>query len=277
MQWGSAGVTGFQAGLAAARRVFEDPQTAYQQQYFRTRVAEYALLWAYYNNSMFDKSIGYLNNWTTYRTFALYKSNYNLYRNIRLIYNPTRRLVDFYAGAIYPGVLSEDGDDLPDGVPLAVPFAEDTDDALKDAIAQFWQWSNWQSKKAVQVRYGAALGSVLIEICDDLDRGKVTAEVVWPGFVTNLRLDSAGNVKSYWLEYLARDQQRAHIPIEKKWTLTRSDTSKTTNHLTTVKQVQGRLSRTHTALSQRCGLKTLMSVEIMAQRLYQAQWEKLMN
>ncbi len=210
MQWGSAGVTGFQAGLAAARRVFEDPQTAYQQQYFRTRVAEYSLLWAYYNNSMFDKSIGYLNNWTTYRTFALYKSNYNLYRNIRLIYNPTRRLVDFYAGAIYPGVLSEDGSDLPDSVPLAVPFAEDTDDALKDAIAQFWAWSNWQSKKAVQVRYGAALGSVLIEICDDLDRGKVTAEIIWPGFVTNLRLDSAGNVKSYWIEYLARDQNGSY-------------------------------------------------------------------
>lgn len=210
MQIGTAGITGFQAGLAAARRVFEDPATAYQQQYYQSRAAEYALLWAYYNNSMFDRSVGYLNAWQTWRTFMMYRSNYNLYRNIRLIYNPTRRLVDFYAGQIYPGVLSEDGDDLPDGVPLAIPFSEDTDPALKDAIAQFWQWSNWQAKKSVQVRYGAALGNVLIELYDELDRGKVTSEIIWPGFLSHLQLDPAGNVKAYHIEYLARNENGSY-------------------------------------------------------------------
>src|SRR5260221_651443 len=204
-----------QAGVAAytsARRVFEEPSVAHDQALYLNQQAAYNLLWAYYNGCMFEKIAGTLNwNWAAYAGgWQAYKMNYNLYRNVRLIYNPTRRLVDFYAGQVYPGVLSEDGQDLPDGVSLAVPFSKDTPKALRSAIAQFWAWSNWQSKKAVQVRYGAALGSVLIEICDDLDRGKVTAEIIWPGFVTNLRLDSAGNVKSYWIEYLARDEKGSY-------------------------------------------------------------------
>lgn len=216
----NAGYLGFQTGIAAARRVFEDPATAYQEQGFVNRAMQYSLLWAYYNNSMFEKLPRLLNSsaWTGSfwgggninsrgGPWGIYKQNYNLYRNIRLIYNPTRRLVDFYAGQIYPGVLSEDGDTLPDGIPLAVPFAKDTDPYLKDAIAQFWQWSNWQAKKSLQVRYGAALGSVLIELIDDVEHGKVVADMPWPGFIYDLELDAAGNVKSYVIQYQAYDDE----------------------------------------------------------------------
>jgi hypothetical protein len=199
----------WQAGIYAARRVFEDPSTAHQQEMFAQRSSEFMLLWAYYNSSMFDKTARWLNSgswqnnafWPASGGWQLYKSNYNLYRNIRMIYNPVRRLVDSYAGWIYPGVLSEDGDDLPDGVQLAIPFSDDTDPALKMAIAQFWQWSNWQAKKSVLVRYGAALGSVLIEAIDDVERGKIYGEIQWPGFVRHLSLDAAGNVKAYSLQY----------------------------------------------------------------------------
>lgn len=191
-----AGLTGWQTGWQAARRVFEDPATAQQQNDFEYQASQYNLLWSYYNHAMFDKSMGISQQ---------YKSNYNLYRNIRLIYNPVRRLVDFYSGQVYPGVLSEDGAMLPDGIPLAVPFSEDTPPELKSAIAQFWQWSNWQAKKAVHVRYGAALGNVLIEVVDDVERGKVTAEICWPGFVKDLDLDAAGNVRMYIIEYKAKD------------------------------------------------------------------------
>lgn len=207
----NAGVAGWNAGWYAARRVYENPAEAKQQEMFVQRYSEYELLWAYYNNSMFERTARWMNswagNWTNNRFWPphngwqAYRSNYNLYRNIRLIYNPVRRLVDFYAGTIYPGVLSEDGQGLPDSVPVAIPFSEDTDTALKDAIAQFWQWSNWQAKKSVLVRYGAALGSVLCEIVDDVEGGKVCAEVIWPGFVRDLTLDAAGNVKMYSLQY----------------------------------------------------------------------------
>jgi hypothetical protein len=197
----NAGWAGLQTGIQTARRVFEDPECATREQSYQQQAMAYRLLWSYYNNSMFDSTARWLNA-------ATYKSNYNLYRNIRLIYNPVRRLVDFYAGQLYPGVLSEDGDELPDGVPLAIPFSDDTDPALKDAVAQFWQWSNWQSKKAVEVRYGAALGSVLVEVVDDIQRRKVTADIVWPGFLWDLDLDSAGNVKAYTLEYQAYDDDQ---------------------------------------------------------------------
>ena len=204
-----------QAAFWTVRRVFDDPSSQDREQAFNLRLSEYNLLWAYYSGSMFEKiayplaSYQAFNRWNI--PWGIYKQNYNLYRNIRLIYNPTRRLVDFYAGQVYPGVLSEDGLALPDGILLAIPFSKDTSPALKDAIAQLWQWSNWQAKKAVLVRYGAALGSVLVEIIDDVEHGKVCMDVVWPGLLTNLDLDQAGNVKCYVLEYPAIDDHGQYI------------------------------------------------------------------
>jgi hypothetical protein len=209
--------TMLQAGIAAytaARRVFEDPTTAHNQTLYLNQQAMYNLLWSYYNGSMFERIVGAANawNWNIYAGgWQAYKSNYNLYRNIRLIYNPTRRLVDFYAGQVYPGVLSVDGKKLPDGISLAVPFSEDTPQELRAAIAQFWQSSNWQARKAVQVRYGAALGNVLIEVVDDVEHGCVSADIIWPGFVVDLETDNAGNVKRYVLQYQAQDETGGYL------------------------------------------------------------------
>lgn len=200
---------GIQTGWTAARRVFEEPTEAHVQRSWTDLTASYALLWAYYNNSLFDRTAQFAVGLSTTSAgvWAMYKSVYQLYRNIRLIYNPTRRLVDFYAGQVYPGVLSIDGKNLPDGVSPAIPLAPDTSSELLAAIGQFWQWSNWQAKKSVLVRYGAALGSVLVEVVDDLDHGKVAANIVWPGFVSDLTLDIAGNVKSYAVDYIAQDER----------------------------------------------------------------------
>lgn len=210
--WGSklmyAGWQGIQAGYATARRVFEDPARAYRQNLYENRAGAYELLWAYYSNSLFDKVASPL--------WEHYKQRYNLYRNIRSLYNPSRRLVDFYAAQVYPGLLSEDGAALPESIPLAVPFSEDTPPELKSAIAQFWTWSNWQAKKSVQVRYGAALGDVLIEVVDDLARAKVSAEIIWPGFVADLTLDSQGNVKAYALCYQVQEEDGTNYLYRKE-------------------------------------------------------------
>jgi hypothetical protein len=163
------------------------------------------LLWSYYDNSVFD----------SVAQWAAYRSNYTLYRNIRSIYNPTRRLVNFYVAQVYPGVLSEDATKLPDGVAIAIPFSDDTDEALKMAVAQFWQWSNWQSNNKLMVRYGGATGSCLVEVVDNVERGKITTAVRWPGLLADrakddspsLILDDVGNVKFYALEYQATDEQ----------------------------------------------------------------------
>lgn len=201
------------SAYTAFMRAYDNPATAHQEGGVSSHVSSFNTLWAYYNGSMFDKSTYSSTAYGGYRTGAAgwsgYIQQHNLYREIRLIYNPTRRIVEFYAQQVYPGVLSEDGSQLPEGVPLAIPFSKDTDPALKDAIAQFWQWSNWQSLKSVYVRYGAALGSALVELIDDVERGKITAEIVWPGFVTDLELDAAGNIQSYAYQHRAREDNGA--------------------------------------------------------------------
>lgn len=181
-------------------RAWSDPVQGNALNGFALRRNRYEMLWHYYENSIFDALL----------VWAQYKSLHGLYHQIRSIYNPTRRLCDFYAGAVYPGVLSEDGAHLPDGVPLAIPLAKDMPLELKSAVAQFWQWSNWQSGKNLMVRFGAVSGSVLVEVNDDLERGVVSATIWWPGFVRDLELDSSGNVLSYALEYVVLDPSKAN-------------------------------------------------------------------
>src|SRR5580693_264024 len=117
----------FTTNWAAMRRVFENPAYDYVQDNIYQRELEYMLLWAYYNGSLFDDTVRLLNMWAvtglSTRTWSTYKANYRLPRTIRGIYNPTRKLVDFYVSNVYPGVLSEDGEDLPDGVASAIPFS----------------------------------------------------------------------------------------------------------------------------------------------------------
>lgn len=171
-------------------------------------------LWACYLNSQFED----ITAWNAYR------EKFTLYRNIRSIYNPTRRIVNFYVAQVYPGVLSEDASTLPDGVQLAVPFADDTDEDLRMAIAQFWQWSNWQANNKLMVRFGGATGSVLVEMVDNVERGKVSTAVRWPGLLADtmkdespsLVLDDVGNVKAYALEYDATDENGVTFKYRKE-------------------------------------------------------------
>lgn len=193
------------AAFVTWRRVYENPEDV-QGGKFETRADWYRTLWAYYDNSAFEDLAKY----------SQYKKTYSLYRQTRSLYNPVRRLVDFYAGQIYPGVLSEDGAQLPEGIPIAIPLADDTDPALVAAIGQLWQWSNWQAGKSVFVRYGAATGSALVEVVDDLERGKVLLYNIWPGHVSELTLDATGNVKHYAIEYTAYDAERKIDFVYKK-------------------------------------------------------------
>lgn len=185
------------AATSEFRRVWSDPHSMATRDRYEAQVSLYEYRWHLYQNSVFDDAA----------VWFAYRRKYGLYRYIRPIYNPVRRLVDFYAGIVYPGVLAADGKRLPDGTPLAIPLANDTDPQLREAIGQLWQWSNWQTNKNLLVRYGAALGDVLVEVVDEVDRGKVTFDIVWPGLVTDLRLDSTGNVKAYAIEYDAEDEE----------------------------------------------------------------------
>jgi hypothetical protein len=184
------------AAATAFKRTFADPAGARQALSYQQQGDSYRYLWHWYANSIYED----MGKWQTY------KADYRLYRYIRSMYNPCRRLVDFYAGAVYPGNLRAPGQQLPDGFREAIPLGEDTAPELADAIAQYWQWANWQSGKSLFVRYGACLGDVLVEVSDDVKRGKVGTDVRWPGFVSDLDLDSQGNVKGYALQYDAEDE-----------------------------------------------------------------------
>lgn len=196
-------------GFMATSRPYDDPALAHEPHSYVQQVAKYRLLWSYYSGAMFDQSVNPLFNGLRgpYNVSSTYKARYNLYRNIRLIYNPVNRLVEFYTGALYPGVLSEDGKELPDAMQLAIPFAKDMDTGLKDAVAQWWQWTNWQAKKSIEIRYAAALGNCLVEVIDDLEHGKITASIPWPGDIPYIQVDDAGNVQEYLIQYQAYDQQ----------------------------------------------------------------------
>src|SRR4051812_4325303 len=108
------------AAWSAFRNAWDNPEAVgggkdwNRAQYFR-------LLWAHYSNEVFEDTM----------LWGWYRGEMKLYRQTRSLYNPTRRLVDFYAGQVYPGVLSLDGAKLPEGVALAVPLAEDTSPELR--------------------------------------------------------------------------------------------------------------------------------------------------
>src|SRR5262245_39168791 len=105
MSFWSRAMFAIKTGATAASRAFSDPGQTQRELTHPEIVARYNLLWAYYQNSMFDRMA---HGWEEY------KRRYNLYRNIRLPYNPSFRLSEFYAGTVYPGLLSVDGASLPD-------------------------------------------------------------------------------------------------------------------------------------------------------------------
>lgn len=180
------------AAVSTFRRVYANPAQPAQEE--EQRIAAYDLLWAYYINSAFDD----LARWQAY------KARNRLYRQTRPIYNPARRLVDFYAGIVYQGRWTTRPQEMtrPDA---AIPWATETPPALLAAIGQVYTWSNWASQKALMLRYGAALGDVLTVVIDDPAAGKVYLDTIWPGNVARIDLNPAGDVIAYVLEYPATD------------------------------------------------------------------------
>lgn len=164
---------------------------------FYNRAEIYSYLWAYFTNTAYDTLDSV---WTRLRLRSRY------YRYTRPIFNPTRRLVDLYAGAVWPGALTANPEDLPSNAQVAVPLPESVSKELRDAMDQIWQWSNFGSQRYSLIRYGAALGNVLAEIVDDVESGKVTFDIVHPTYVKDLNLDTSGHVKTYAIEYKYQDR-----------------------------------------------------------------------
>jgi len=187
-----------QAGLVAARRVYDDPDGAGGSRRGFDRAAEYRFLWALYTGAIFDES------WSS--VWTGYKGKYGLYRNTRNLIRITTQLVDFYAASVYPGLVTDDGLNLPDGMPSAIPLAQDTKPPLRKALSTLFNWSQMNAFKGRYVRYGGALGNALIEIVDDVADGQVLLTLPWPGQVTAIQRDIIGNLTAYTLQYQVADE-----------------------------------------------------------------------
>lgn len=174
------------------------------------RMMQYRLGWNAYTNNSFSQP--WLNGFLVAqgRPFGweYYADRVGLYERTHGFKNPTTRIVDFYVGTIYQGVLSEDGAELPDGQMLAIPICRDTPPELKAAIAQTWQWGNWAEEKSYWVLLTASMGDGPIEIVDDVAAGKVYQRVLPPAYVKEIEFNMAGDVVFYKIEYTYYDRGR---------------------------------------------------------------------
>lgn len=185
-------------GIRTFWKSWGNPEQALDVEDQSLRQERYRRLWDLYTGIAFEDRAA----WSNYM-----RAN-GLYRQTRQIFDHVFPLVEFYVAHVWPGTLAGDGLTLPDGVPNAIPLGKDTDRQLAAAIGQLWTWWNWQQNKDILVRYTAAVGEMLVELIDDTEKGKITANLVWPGFVRQIELDESGNVKAYVIEYEAWDSER---------------------------------------------------------------------
>jgi hypothetical protein len=158
---------------------------------FDGRRLRYAINWAMYENNAYRRA----HHWAT-----AYKSTFGLYRHVRSIYNPAMRLGDFWQSHLWGGLLDPEAGDGKQK-PSALPITIDGDGkALRRAIAQVWEWSNWQIEKDVVTLRGAVLGDSFVKVVDDPDRRKVYMLPIHPATVKELVIDHWGNVKEYTIE-----------------------------------------------------------------------------
>ena len=190
----------FMAGVTAFREEYlssgEDNISEFMSK--SGRAFRYALLWAYFESNVYDK----VNDFA-----KVYKANYALYRYTRAIYNPSTRLGTFWRSHLMGGLLDPEAGDG-SSTPSALPIITDNE-ALRPAIAQLWQWSNWQSRKGLWTLQGAVMGDCVLQVTDDVARNKVYLEVVNPTIISDITLDPFGNVKGYVIEYDRPDDASA--------------------------------------------------------------------
>ena len=158
-------MTAVNAGISAWKDEYNSAGEQFAWDDYEARIKRYENHEHYYANTAYTRLQRYA---------EAYKARHSLYKNIRSIYNPVKRLVDFYVANVYGGSIDMEGFDSG-----AIPIVAN-DDALIEAIRQTIIWSNWQSKKSLFVRTGAKLGDVFVKCVDDADRRKVRAEIVHP-------------------------------------------------------------------------------------------------
>lgn len=161
----------------------------------------YAESWGMYTGELFERAV-----------LPTLRDDPAIYNNTKFLWKHVEAVVDFYAGVVYQGALPTKGIVMPGGMVSAIPIEPQTDegaatDNLIAAIQELFGAWNWQQQMSLRPMYGAALGDCLTELVDDLERGFVYPQTVWPGYVAAIELDYVGNVRSYTLEYRVSEER----------------------------------------------------------------------
>lgn len=198
-------VTAIKAGVTAFRESYFDANPLDMTEDaewadFDARRMRYQLQWAFFQGNAYRD----IHQWA-----KKMKADFGLYKYTRDIYNPAFRLGSFYRAYLWGGSLdikAGNGQERPSALPIVM---ETENAALRAAIAQLWQWSNWKSKRKLVPLHGATLGDVFVSVMDDQMRGKVYLEVVHPGIVAEVEKDPFGNIKGYIINYQREDPESA--------------------------------------------------------------------
>jgi hypothetical protein len=151
----------------------------------KNRRQRYDFYWAYYDNNIYD-------------TIRAHKARFALYRFTRPIDNPVKVLVGFWENEIWGGQL--DYETKGGAIPI-----ETNNEQLRIAVAQIWEWSNWQDKKTLATKYGSCLGDVALKVVDQAEtedhKAKVWIQVLHPRMIKNALFDARGNITYAEIEY----------------------------------------------------------------------------
>ena len=146
------------------------------------RRLRYSVLWAQYEQTSYRD---------VHQFATAMRKDYALYKYIRPVYNPAYRLGEFWKARLFGGLLDPEAG--PEG---AIPIVTENE-ALRAAIAELWKWSRWSVRKDILSVRGAILGDAVIQVVDDVSRGRVYLDLLHPGILESVDKDPFGNVKGY--------------------------------------------------------------------------------
>jgi hypothetical protein len=166
------------------------PQTWRGWDDYTSRLARYEILEGYYHNLAYHKIMQYAQS---------LKVSEQLYKHVRGVHNPDKRLVEGYVAKVFGGVL-----DTKNGTTGAIPL-QSQNKTLPEAVVKLWVDSHWGQKKSLYVRYGAMKGDSFIKVVDDIQHEHIRIEAVDPAKVKKIEKESDGTITYAEFEYYIRD------------------------------------------------------------------------
>jgi hypothetical protein len=180
---------------------------------FPYRKVRYALNWALYEGSAFGPG----------QEWIAYKDIHGLPWRTRQVRNMIAKLCHFYADHIYPGSLNRPDQPVMSGIEQNIMVdIPDGNEALYPAIQTLFDWWGWPDHLRMGIAQNAALGDIMYELVDDIERRKIMCEIVWPGYIKDVEVDGAGNLKEYTKEYPVEDERSREVYLYARRITTRS-------------------------------------------------------